>query len=475
MQIWLGVDLGTSALKITAINQDGHVIARAAAGYETDRPNADWVEQDPLDWLSALTKVISQLDIDLAQVAGVGIVGQTPTLVVTDSLGKPLRPAMTWQDTRSQNEADLFAVEISDVAEDFGLSLPWAPSGILPKVRWLKKHEPKVLQKDSRLLQAKDFLLFHLTGEFVSDNWSSKGLIHAETLKPTQAWSSLGLPNELIPAIGKPWDVAAKTSVGNKFLPAGIPVAIGWSDALAGMLALEVFSKPTAFVISGSSDIAGMSCTRLSEGKHNLSTVPESCAPIPVIFGPTQSSGSAISWAAELFNSTPDELLSKSLESSSAHSEIFLPYLAGERAPIWRSDVRALFAGLSYQSKFSDIAHAVIFGVGFTARHIIDQAKSLSSELPTIVHLGGASHQSKSWLDIRSRILRSEVISFSESDSSSIGAAILAASAATGVAPEVLAPNFSGEKLYFTATIEDQNVADTEYKKYLDWVERSIR
>ena len=475
MQIWLGVDLGTSALKITAINQDGHVIARAAAGYETDRPNADWVEQDPLDWLSALTKVISQLDIDLAQVAGVGIVGQTPTLVVTDSLGKPLRPAMTWQDTRSQNEADLFAVEISDVAEDFGLSLPWAPSGILPKVRWLKKHEPNVLQKDSRLLQAKDFLLFHLTGEFASDNWSSKGLIHAETLRPTQAWSSLGLPNELIPAIGKPWDVAAKTSVGNKFLPAGIPVAIGWSDALAGMLALEVFSKPTAFVISGSSDIAGISCAKLSEGKHNLSTVPNSCAPMPVIFGPTQSSGSAISWAAELFNSTPEELLSKSLESRETHDEIFLPYLAGERAPIWRSDIRALFAGLSHQSKFSDIAHAVIFGVGFTARHIIDQAKSLSKELPSVVHLGGASHQSKLWLDIRSRILRSEVISFSESDSSSIGAAILGASAATGISPEVLAPKFSGEKLHFTSAIEDQNTADAEYTKYLNWVERSIR
>ena len=102
-----------------------------------------------------------------------------------------------------------------------------------------------------------DFLLFHLTGQFASDNWSSKGLIHATTLKPTQAWTSLGLPNELIPAIGKPWDVTAKTSVGNDFLPAGIPVAIGWSDALAGMLALEVFSKPTAFVISGSVTLNG--------------------------------------------------------------------------------------------------------------------------------------------------------------------------------------------------------------------------
>ena len=127
MQIWLGVDLGTSALKVTAINQDGQVIARAAAGYETHIPNAGWVEQDPLDWLSALSKVLSDLDIDLTKVAGVGIVGQTPTLVVTDSLGNPLRPAMTWQDTRSQNEADLFASEIPDVAKDFGLSLPWAP------------------------------------------------------------------------------------------------------------------------------------------------------------------------------------------------------------------------------------------------------------------------------------------------------------------------------------------------------------
>lgn len=474
MQIWLGVDLGTSALKATVINQDGLVLARASAGYETHRPNENWVEQDPRDWLAALSKVLTELDIDLAEITGVGIVGQTPTLVVTDLLGNPLRPAMTWQDTRSQKEADLFAVEIPDVAKDFGLSLPWAPSGILPKVRWLKEHEPKILQKDSRLLQAKDFLLFHLTGQFSSDNWSSKGLIHATTLKPTQAWKSLGLPNELIPAIGKPWEVSGATSVGNKFLPAEIPVAIGWSDALAGMLALEVFSKPTAFVISGSSDIAGISCRKLSEGKHNLSTVPESCAPIPVIFGPTQSSGSAISWAADLFNSTPEELLSKSLESSNAHSEIFLPYLAGERAPIWRSDIRALFAGLSHQSKFGDIAHAVIFGVGFTARHIIDQAKSLSGELPSTVHLGGTSHQSKLWRDIRSRILRSEVISFSESDSSSIGAAILAASAASGVAPEVLALKFSGEKLSFTATTENQNIANIEYTKYLEWVERAI-
>ena len=157
MQIWLGVDLGTSALKATAVNQDGLVLARASAGYETHRPHESWVEQDPLDWLAAFTKVLSQLDVDLTKITGVGIVGQTPTLVVTDSLGNPLRPAMTWQDTRSQKEADLFATEIPDVAKDFGLSLPWAPSGILPKVRWLKEHEPKILQKDSRLLQAKDF------------------------------------------------------------------------------------------------------------------------------------------------------------------------------------------------------------------------------------------------------------------------------------------------------------------------------
>ena len=242
MQIWLGIDLGTSALKATAINQDGLVLARASAGYETHRPHESWVEQDPLDWLAAFTKVLNELDVDLTKIAGVGIVGQTPTLVVTDSLGNPLRPAMTWQDTRSQKKADLFAAEIPDVAKDFGLSLPWAPSGILPKVRWLKEHEPKILQKDSRLLQAKDFLLFHLTGEFASDNWSSKGLIHATTLKPTKAWDSLGLPNELIPRIGKPWDVAAKTSVGasNAACP---PLS---TTANMARSATTVFPEPTS-------------------------------------------------------------------------------------------------------------------------------------------------------------------------------------------------------------------------------------
>jgi xylulokinase len=173
---WLGLDLGTSSVKALLVSDTGVVAGRAHVRYPSAYGPRGEAEQDPQDYLEAARRAIWECGAADTAVAGVGLAGQTPTLVLVDGAGVALRPALTWQDHRAETEARLLADELGPAETLVGTSLPWTAAYAPAKLLWLARNEPATVARARWVLQPKDFLGLRLTGSALSDPWSSKGL-----------------------------------------------------------------------------------------------------------------------------------------------------------------------------------------------------------------------------------------------------------------------------------------------------------
>ncbi len=209
-----------------------------------------------------------------------------------------------------------------------------------------------------------------LTGSPVSDPWSSKGICQVRDGAPaTEILGFCGWPESACPPVSPAWAErgAVSASAAERFgLPAGIPVTAGWSDALAQTLAAGCFERRSAFVFSGTSAIVGAPVGDGLRRAKGLFTVPSTCAPRPLLYGPTQSSGASIAWVARLLGCQASEVPALAASGSNA-IPVFVPYLSGERAPLWNTDVRGLLLGLGAEHGPAEIARAVMVGTLLSA------------------------------------------------------------------------------------------------------------
>lgn len=434
MSTWLGVDVGTSSVKALAVADDGTVLARGHAEHPTRRAG-DRVEQNPDDWVRGLAAVVAQC-ADAGIPDGVAIVGHTPSLVLADSERRAVLACLTWQDVRAGDEARELSRDVGDARPAVGTDLPWGPSYLPAKLLWAARHAPEALAEARWLLQPKDHVGYVLTGAAATDPWSSKGLCRvdagAHPVAPVLA--AAGVDAALLPPRRDPWsllghvDTAGAVASG---LPAGLPVAVGWSDALAGMAGVGAFEEPSAFLLTGTSQIAGLTGAEPA-GPAPLLTVPATCAPLPICYGPTQAGGAALAWAAALLGRTPDELVTLAMTADPAAVPRFLPYLDGERAPLWRPDVRGVLRDLDSAAGPAEIARAVMRGVALSTRHVLTTAADATGVPIGPVHVGGRSAARPEWTRVHLETLGRPLVAHREPETAALGAAVLAAAAATG-------------------------------------------
>ena len=360
------------------VEPDGRVSARSRVPLPADAGG----ERDSLDWLDGTRAALAQLpDQERARVCSVGLTGLTPGTVLVDEAGHPTGPALTWQHSAATAEAAELAARFGDTAELLGTSLPWGPGYPPAQLAWLARRRPQARAATRWVLQAKDFVGMALTGSPASDRWSSKGICNVLTGAPADAiLRAAGWDPAVCPPTAEPWEprgtVTAEAS--DRFgIPAGVPVSVGWSDALGGMLALGVFERPRAFAILGTSCIAGVSLAPGSGAPgtatpssswpgsaapgtsapgtaapgtgavgSGLLNVPATVAPLALAYGPTQNGGSALDWLAALTGRDVPELMELSEQADLAATPVFAPYLAGERAPLWEAGARGVLTGL---------------------------------------------------------------------------------------------------------------------------------
>jgi xylulokinase len=290
------------------------------------------------------------------------------------------------------------------------------------------------------LLQPKDFIGMALTGSPASDPWSSKGICRVGDGTPAaEVLAACGWAERACPPIAAAWSArgTVTAAAARRFgLPAGIPVSVGWSDALTQTLAAGCYGRGSGFVFSGTSAIVGAPASGRAEG---LFGVPGSCAPAPLLYGPTQSSGASVAWVARLLDCRPADvpaLAARARAEADGDSwPAFVPYLSGERAPLWNSEVRGLLLGLADEHGPAEVARAVMAGTLLSARHVLDVVEAATGSPVTEIEFAGRGAADANWQAVALETLGARVRFHSDPDLSARGAAMLAAMT-TGVSLE---------------------------------------
>ncbi len=462
LQVVLSLDLGTSQCKGALYSAAGENLGSASVQYELKHPASSFAEQEPLDYLESARRVCRDLALEAknkqATIMAVGLSTQTPTLVFCDQAGRAIYPAVIWQDSRSGDEAKWLLEEISAEQREewFGLDLPIGATATPAKLLWMKRHEPEIWQKTRWVAQPKDYVARSLSGEFTTDRWCAKGIVH---LGSGQAHSGylklLGKGVSPSPPVMSPLDfngVITAEASPEWALPAGIPVSVGWSDALAGILATgALHQEKLGFVLTGTSQIIGVSC-KPRQHSQGMFRVPGDLIDIHGLelhYGPTQSGGCCLEWLARLLDRTPQQVLNilDARPDSCPNPILFRPYLYGERAPYWNHQLTASFEGLRGEHTLADLVHAVLQGIDLHERLVLECAKQ---DLPMdqVVVAGGAA-RNRHWDQLRADVLQCKVHVLNDPATSLRGAALLAWSALGTISiKEPPASWFSGHDLF---------------------------
>ena len=444
-KLLLGLDIGTSACKAALYTTDGELVALAYSPLGVDRPRPGWVEQAPAAiWLAtcdAIGEVLARALARPDEVVSVCAVGHSPTLILLDNRGEPCRPAIVWQDTRAGAEArELAATLGDDLADLLGGRFPVNPSFMPGRLLWLRRNEPSVLARAAKALEPKDYVHWRLTGECVSDSWSAKGLANLRTGEFVGAWRELlGIEAGLVPTIARPFDriggvsAAAGAALG---LLAGTPVAAGWTDGLSCLLGSGVYTGgDLGFLSTGTSDVLGVVVDGAPRGDARLLEVPLA-GDRRIVMGPTQTAGGSLTWLADrFFGGNAAEALTAAAEAKpGARGLIFLPYLEGERAPIWDERARGVLFGLSTDHGLPEIARAVLEGVAASDRQVLETVEESTGVKIKRIRVTGSGGRGL-WGQIRASFLGRNLETTSEQPGT-LGAAMMAGVAA-GVWPDL--------------------------------------
>lgn len=460
--VLVGLDVGTSSVKALFITASGEVINRIESKIETTYRAGGIAEQNALDYWNAVKEIFLAAGEIRNDVVAIGLSGQTPSVVCVDDVGAPTYPVLIWQDARATAEATELENHFGDPVPVIGTSLPWAASACPAKLFWLARNEPAVVTKTRWVLQPKDYVGFRLTGSAISDPWSSKGLCNVLTKQPiTELFDFIGWDSNVTPELldgteGRGTllpEVAAELGLTKS----DIAVSVGLSDAMCGMLSIGALTEPQAFVITGTSAIVGISTTQEISDAEGLYVIPKTCAPITVVYGPTQSSGAAVAWVAKLFELSIDDVMAKANDANLDLIPSFLPYLSGERAPIWRTDIRAVFSEVDAAASRNEFLAGVLQGISLAERSVLEVAAAKLATTFSAVTLGGHAGNDHRWDAIRLRTLGKVLNRKTDIDSTTRGSAMLALVLRTGSLAE------SVKALEPTNEISTPNGADIDY------------
>jgi sugar (pentulose or hexulose) kinase len=425
----LGLDIGSSAVKVGLFDEAGTALATASYAYSTAEPRPGFKEQNPEDWWTGVKKGIHQVlgEVEDVTVVAVGATGCISSLTFVDGEGNVLRPSIAFQDQRAVEEVAEIQQEFSrgELAELLGIDLPPAPNWPLPRLLRMRKHEPEVLERTRYLLQAKDYVNLQLTGEFASDSSSNRGLVDLSTNCSAKAiFAKLNLP-DLVPLLFRPEEMIGRVTrkaAGETGLTAGLPVVAGWNDLNACVLGSGIVEDGQAFDVTGTSEHIGVVTS------NDYATERLMCAPyLPgkkLLYGVTSSGGGSLPWFSRFAGKSIDELLASTAVTSS--ELIFLPYLEGERAPIWDPLASGVLVGLRSSHGQGDVARAVLEGVAFSLRQIIELVETHAAFRPQTLIASGGGSTAAVWNQIKADVLDKEVVTLRNPHAGILGAAILA-------------------------------------------------
>lgn len=436
----IGIDIGTSGTKALLIDEQGVVLRQASAEYPLSSPQPGWSEQNPWDWRRALHQCL--LDLGERNPDAIGLTGQMHGSVFLDAEGEVVRPALLWNDQRTAAECDEIdrVVGVENVRR---ITCNPPMTGFqLPKVLWLRHHEPEAFARVRKVLLPKDAARFWLSGEMASDVSDASGVGAFDV--PGRCWSedmlaALGLDRSLFPDTAESSHVVAQ-SQESEALAAGVPIVAGAGDQAAGAVGVGSVERG---VVSASLGTSGVIFTALEAPRYDVRRATNTFCHANGAWhamAVTLACGGSIRWLRDTFGAgrTYDELTAAAnLVEPGSMGLTFLPYLSGERCPINDPHARGVFAGLGLGHDADAIARAVFEGVTFSLADAYDALAGLGATAEEIRVTGGGA-KSAFWLQMLADVFQARCVTLEADEGPAFGAAILAG-VGVGLWPDVVA------------------------------------
>jgi xylulokinase len=449
--MYLGIDLGTSEVKVLLLSADARVLATAGSPFHVSRPHPRWAEQDPADWWRGTCEAISKLRAvcpdAFAQVRGIGLSGQMHGAVLLDSADRVLRPAILWNDMRSDEEcAELTqrAPQLHDVAGNLAM-----PGFTAPKLLWVARHEPELFRRTACVLLPKDYLRLRMTGDKVSDPSDAAGTLWLDVAR--RDWSdalleACDMRRAQMPSLAEgsePSGVLRPEVAREWGLSGEVVVAAGGGDNATSAIGIGATEPGDGFVSLGTSGVLCVVGDRFSP--NPASAVHAFCHAIPDRWHQMSvvlSAASCLRWVCKLTGTDEPTLVAEAaaLSPDARNSApIFLPYLSGERTPHNDPYAQGVFFGMTHATDRALLGYAVLEGVTLALTEGLD-ALAAAGTAPSALSLLGGGARSAFWAQLLADALATTTRQHGGGETgAALGAARLGWLAAGGNPREVLA------------------------------------
>ncbi len=434
---YIGVDLGTSAVKLLLMEADGTIKNIVSKEYPLSFPNPGWSEQSPEDWWNAVTTGIKELTdgFDAAQVAGISFGGQMHGLVILDKDDNVIRPAILWNDGRTTKETNyLNDVVGKDKLSQYTANIAFA-GFTAPKILWVKENEPENFAKIEKIMLPKDYIAYRMTGVHSCDYSDASGMLLMDV--KNKCWSKemmeiCSVKEEQLPKLFESYEITGTLTEGAAAelgLTTSCKIAAGAGDNAAAAVGTGTVGDGGCNISLGTSGTIFISSKEFGVDKFNALHSFAHADGNYHLMGCMLSAASCNKWWMDEIIGTKDypaEQKPITDDKLGENNVYYLPYLMGERSPHNNPDARALFIGMSMDSTRADMTQAVLEGVAFAIRDSFEVAKELGIKIEETKICGGGA-KSPLWRKIIANVLNIKVNIIESEEGPGLGGAMLAA------------------------------------------------
>lgn len=432
---YIGVDLGTSAVKLLLMNEAGHIEKIVSREYPLSFPHSGWSEQNPYDWydktLDGLKELLSECDKSL--VDGISFGGQMHGLVTLDAQDEVVRPAILWNDGRTTEETAYLNEQIGrERLTGYTANIAFA-GFTAPKILWMQKNEPDLWAKVKKIMLPKDYLAYRLSGTFCTDYSDASGMLLMDV--KNKCWSKemmeiCHVSREQLPDLYESFEVVGtlKKEIASELgVPETVKVIAGAGDNAAAAVGTGTVGANHCNLSLGTSGTLFVSSDKFGVDEHNALHSFAHADGGYHLMGCMLSAASCNKWWMDEILKTKDYAgEQKGIQTLGENQVFYLPYLMGERSPHNNPDARAMFVGMSMDTTREDMTLAVLEGVAFGLRDSLEVARSLGIRIDSSRICGGGA-KSPLWRQIIAAVMNVKLEIIESEEGPGYGAAILAA------------------------------------------------
>lgn len=435
MSYYIGIDLGTSAVKMLMADSNGEIIKSVSKEYPLYFPKEGWSEQRPEDWWGAVKSGLKELtaDCDKSLISGIGFGGQMHGLVILDENDNVIRPTILWNDGRTQKECDYLNEVIGkDKLSKYTANIAFA-GFTAPKLLWIKENEPENFKHINKIMLPKDYIAYCMTGIHSTDFSDASGMLLLDV--NNKKWSQemldiCGINESLMPKLYESYDVTGtlKSDVAYELgLSSSVKIIAGAGDNAAAAIGTGTVKNGQCNISLGTSGTVFIAQDSFSVDKNNALHSFAHANGKYHLMGCILSAASCNKWWIEGILNTKDYSGSQEdIKTLGENNVFFLPYLMGERSPHNDPDIRGAFIGMSMDTTRADMTQAVLEGVAFAIRDSVEVARSLGVKINCSTICGGGA-KSPLWCEIMANVLNMEIVTLEKEEGPAMGGAMLAA------------------------------------------------